>query len=47
MFYTISNSIICMNVCILFSLESDVPKENLGIIVQYRVKIRLIVAYGG
>ncbi|XP_028401727.1 beta-arrestin-1-like [Dendronephthya gigantea] len=28
-------------------LESNVPKENLGIIVQYRVKIRLIVAYGG
>ncbi|XP_046853374.1 beta-arrestin-1-like [Xenia sp. Carnegie-2017] len=28
-------------------LESDVSKENLGIIVQYKVKIRLIVAYGG
>ncbi|CAB4017647.1 beta-arrestin-1 isoform X3, partial [Paramuricea clavata] len=28
-------------------LDSNVPKENLGIIVQYRVKIRLIVAYGG
>lgn len=28
-------------------LDPKIPKENLGIIVQYKVKIRLIVAYGG
>ena len=28
-------------------MEPNTPKENLGIIVHYKVKIRLIVAYGG
>jgi len=28
-------------------MEPNTPKENLGIIVHYKVKVRLIVAYGG
>ncbi|XP_031565005.1 beta-arrestin-1-like isoform X1 [Actinia tenebrosa] len=29
------------------TLDPNIPKENLGIIVQYKVKVRIIVAYGG
>ncbi|KAK3698546.1 hypothetical protein QZH41_014472, partial [Actinostola sp. cb2023] len=29
------------------TMDPNIPKENLGIIVQYKVKVRIIVAYGG
>lgn len=28
-------------------MDDTIPKENLGIIVKYKVKVRVIVAYGG
>lgn len=28
-------------------MDESTSKENLGIIVQYKVKVRVIVAYGG
>ena len=37
-----------MNVTVgLFSIRSTTQKENLGIIVQYKVKVKIIVAMGG
>ena len=33
---------------LLFSrIDPSVSKENLGIIVHYKVKVRLVVAFGG
>ena len=32
---------------LIFRMDDTIPKENLGIIVKYKVKVRVIVAYGG
>lgn len=32
--------------CVLYSLDDNSQVENLGIVVQYKVKVRLILGFG-
>ena len=40
-------SLINFFICLVSRMDDTIPKENLGIIVKYKVKVRVIVAYGG